>query len=164
MKRPLIGAILNIRLRLSQDEVPESPIQESPMLYVTKPLPRVLVLHTGGTLGMDPESSYETGVDGTQLKTGTGGNYGGLNHNMRMRSIYVVFNKDSCRVGPPEWVRLAKLLDHNRNKYDAFLIVHGTDTMSYTASALSLMLLVGANIAAMAISCFTYSPVSHNKL
>lgn len=55
--------------------------------------------------------------------------------------LEVAFNKDSCRVGPPEWARLARLLDANRAKFDAFIIVHGTDTMAYTASALSLMLL-----------------------
>ena len=55
--------------------------------------------------------------------------------------LKVAFNKDSSRVGPKEWVELAKLLHHNRKHYDAFLVVHGTDTMAYTASALSLMLL-----------------------
>ena len=39
--------------------------------------------------------------------------------------LEVAFNKDSCRVGPPEWTRLARLLHSNRAKYDAFMIVHG---------------------------------------
>lgn len=52
----------------------------------------------------------------------------------------VVFNRDSSNVGPREWVRLARVLHANRERFDAFLIVHGTDTMSYCASALSLML------------------------
>jgi Asparaginase, N-terminal len=43
----------------------------------------------------------------------------------------------ACR----EWIQLARVLHHNRSAYDAFLVVHGTDTMAYTASALSLMLL-----------------------
>ena len=55
--------------------------------------------------------------------------------------LKVAFNKDSSRVGPREWVELAKLLHRSRAHYDAFLVVHGTDTMAYTASALSLMLL-----------------------
>ena len=55
--------------------------------------------------------------------------------------LKVAFNKDSSRVGPREWVELAKLLHRSRKHYDAFLVVHGTDTMAYTASALSLMLL-----------------------
>ena len=48
--------------------------------------------------------------------------------------------QDSSRVGPEEWVELAKLLHENRKKYDAFIVAHGTDTMAYTASAVSLML------------------------
>jgi hypothetical protein len=50
---------------------------ESPLLVVTKPLPRVLMLHTGGTLGMDPTASYEAHGDGVGLKRGTGGVYAG---------------------------------------------------------------------------------------
>lgn len=38
-------------------------------------------------------------------------------------------------------MNIAKILDRNRHDYDAFLVVHGTDTLAYTASALSLMLL-----------------------
>ncbi len=48
-----------------------------PLLMVSRPLPRVLCLHTGGTLGMDAEQSYEPdGVDGhVHLKPGTGGSF-----------------------------------------------------------------------------------------
>lgn len=54
--------------------------------------------------------------------------------------LRVVYNKDSSNVGPKEWTQLAKLLHKERDNYDAFLVVHGTDTMSYTAAALSMML------------------------
>lgn len=89
------------------------------------------------------------------LKRGTGGIYGGLEPGVMLSNLFqqvpelctfanldlqVVFNKDSSRVGPKEWVQIARLLDKNRQAYDAFLVVHGTDTMAYTASALSLML------------------------
>ena len=50
--------------------------QTGPMLFVTRPLPRVLLLHTGGTLGMDPNASFshpDEGDGNTQLKEGTGG-------------------------------------------------------------------------------------------
>eukprot|EP01023_Acetabularia_acetabulum_P028099 TRINITY_DN2655_c0_g1_i2.p1 TRINITY_DN2655_c0_g1~~TRINITY_DN2655_c0_g1_i2.p1 ORF type:complete len:508 (+),score=64.53 TRINITY_DN2655_c0_g1_i2:152-1525(+) len=131
--------------------------QEGPIMYVTKPLPSVLVVHTGGTLGMDPGQSYENDDEGLHLKRGTGGTYkgslmpGDLLSNLKEvvpeMSVFgnldlkVAFNKDSSRVGPQEWIQLAKLLDANRNYYDAFMVIHGTDTMAYTASALSLMLL-----------------------
>tara|TARA_B110000977_G_scaffold87416_1_gene116274 strand:+ start:10180 stop:11232 length:1053 start_codon:yes stop_codon:yes gene_type:complete len=54
--------------------------------------------------------------------------------------VKVLMNKDSCQVGPKEWVTIAKELDAQRQNFDAFIVVHGTDTMAYTASALSLML------------------------
>lgn len=39
-----------------------------------------------------------------------------------------------------EWKRLAEALHKARDHYEAFLVIHGTDTMAYTAAALSLML------------------------
>uniref|UniRef100_A0A7S0RJ05 asparaginase n=1 Tax=Pyramimonas obovata TaxID=1411642 RepID=A0A7S0RJ05_9CHLO len=128
-------------------------------LLVMKPLPRVLIIHTGGTLGMDPTASYivEHGdLNTVQLREGTGGSYAAalkpsqvlanlLNfvpelQNFANLDVQVPFNRDSCRVGPNEWIKLAKILHEKRRDYDAFLVVHGTDTMAYTASALSLML------------------------
>lgn len=47
---------------------------------------------------------------------------------------------DSSDVGPTEWKIIANYIGKNYEKYDGFLILHGTDTMSYTASALSFML------------------------
>ncbi|KAL3147958.1 hypothetical protein ABBQ38_014253 [Trebouxia sp. C0009 RCD-2024] len=127
-----------------------------PLIMVPRPLPSVLIIHTGGTLGMDPVASYEPDVDGRE-KLKRGGSFKGtlgpgdmlndllnvvpeLNEFANLH-LKVAFNKDSSRVGPKEWVQLAKLLHQNRKEHDAFLVVHGTDTMAYTASALSLMLL-----------------------
>lgn len=47
---------------------------------------------------------------------------------------------DSSNVSPDIWVELAELLKDNYTEYDGFVILHGTDTMSYTASMLSFML------------------------
>lgn len=46
---------------------------------------------------------------------------------------------DSSNMSPIVWVKIAKTIQRNYNKYDGFVILHGTDTMSYTASALSYM-------------------------
>ena len=54
--------------------------------------------------------------------------------------VHVLFNKDSCRIGPAEWLKISKTLHAAREHFDAFVVVHGTDTMAYTASALSLLL------------------------
>jgi L-asparaginase len=47
---------------------------------------------------------------------------------------------DSCNIGPAEWKFMADTIETNYDKYEGFVILHGTDTMVYTASALSFML------------------------
>lgn len=47
---------------------------------------------------------------------------------------------DSSNMDPIGWYRIAKFIQQNYTKYDSFIVLHGTDTMSYTASALSFML------------------------
>jgi L-asparaginase len=47
---------------------------------------------------------------------------------------------DSSNVDPAFWVKLANSLEANYDKYDGFVVLHGTDTMSYTASMMSFML------------------------
>ncbi|XP_053144626.1 60 kDa lysophospholipase isoform X2 [Hemicordylus capensis] len=46
---------------------------------------------------------------------------------------------DSSNMTPADWRKIAKQLEENYEKYDGFVILHGTDTMAYTASALSFM-------------------------
>lgn len=47
---------------------------------------------------------------------------------------------DSSNIQPDFWIRLVNLIGSNHDLYDGFVILHGTDTMSYSASALSFML------------------------
>lgn len=47
---------------------------------------------------------------------------------------------DSSNVAPELWVRLADIIRENYERYDGFVVLHGTDTMSYSSSALSFML------------------------
>ncbi|RUP47079.1 Asparaginase/glutaminase [Jimgerdemannia flammicorona] len=47
---------------------------------------------------------------------------------------------DSCNMTMSDWIRIATDIEANYQFYDAFIILHGTDTMAYTASALSFML------------------------
>jgi len=121
-------------------------------------LPKVLLLHTGGTLGMDAGSSFEVADNeaAPHLKKGTGGQYdGGLQPGEVLADIMeavpeiscfadiqckILFNLDSCRVGPNEWLLIARALDASRKDYDGFVVIHGTDTLSYTSSAVSLLL------------------------
>ncbi|MCX6254523.1 MAG: asparaginase [Bacteroidia bacterium] len=47
---------------------------------------------------------------------------------------------DSSNIDPGIWVKLAEIIEENYNNFDGFVVLHGTDTMAYTASALSFML------------------------
>ncbi len=95
---------------------------------------KVLLLHTGGTLGMQ----------GSPMKPG--GFLESLTENVPALpqiaevETRVVYNLDSSDVGPSHWSTLAQVISESRRDYDGFVIVHGTDTMAYTASALSFAL------------------------
>ena len=47
---------------------------------------------------------------------------------------------DSSDMEPLYWAKLVKIINYNYDNFDGFVILHGTDTMAYTASALSFML------------------------
>ena len=47
---------------------------------------------------------------------------------------------DSSNMNPEYWVQIAEIIENNYNTFDGFVVLHGSDTMSYTASALSFML------------------------
>ena len=48
--------------------------------------------------------------------------------------------KDSSNIDPEVWVKIAEIIEENYDDFDGFVVLHGTDTMAYTASALSFML------------------------
>lgn len=54
----------------------------------------------------------------------------------------ISFNEpiDSSNINPGYWVEIAEIIEDNYNSYDGFVVLHGSDTMSYSASALSFML------------------------
>ncbi|KPP63065.1 60 kDa lysophospholipase-like [Scleropages formosus] len=61
----------------------------------------------------------------------------------KKRIVYTVLEYspllDSCNMTTDDWASIAKDLEKHYEKYDGFVILHGTDTMAYTASALSFM-------------------------
>ena len=61
-----------------------------------------------------------------------------LNYNLEKISFDPLV--DSSDMSPKQWIELVEIIEKNYNEYDGFVILHGTDTMSYTASALSFML------------------------
>ena len=51
-------------------------------------------------------------------------------------------NLDSTNIRPEHWLLLANLIEEHYSRYDGFVICHGTDTLAYTAAALSYLCLL----------------------
>ncbi len=101
----------------------------------------VLVIYTGGTMGMGVALTGKDEVlmprDFSRL-TETVPELSRLNINITL--ITAEKPLDSTNVKPSDWVDIAALISENYERYDGFVVLHGTDTMAYTASALSFML------------------------
>lgn len=99
----------------------------------------VLIIYTGGTIGM--KTNPETGslapfnFDQIEKEVPELKKFG-----VRIDTLTFDPVIDSSNVQPEQWSRLAGILRENYDRYDGFVVLHGTDTMSYTASALSFML------------------------
>jgi L-asparaginase len=100
---------------------------------------KILVIYTGGTIGM--MKNAETGaLEPFEFRD----IYTHLPM-LRLIDAQVTINTmrpliDSSDTNPNFWVRLASEIARHYDDYDGFVILHGTDTMSYTASALSFLL------------------------
>ncbi len=103
------------------------------------PSSKILVIYTGGTIGMveDPETGALSPVDFEHL---TDQIPEIRKFKCHIDSISYDPIIDSSNMEPAVWVRLAKLIEERYEAYDGFVILHGSDTMAYTASALSFML------------------------
>jgi len=100
---------------------------------------KILIIYTGGTIGMlnDPDSNLLVPFDFENISK----NVPELRKfDFQVRSISFSPAVDSSMMNPDIWVTLVQLIEENYNEYDGFVILHGTDTMAYTASALSFML------------------------
>lgn len=98
----------------------------------------LLIIYTGGTIGMveDPKThalrpfEFENIVEEIHELKRMG---------LDLSSVTLSPPFDSSNVSPKIWIRLADLIEENYPRYDGFVVLHGTDTMAYTASALSFM-------------------------
>jgi len=101
--------------------------------------PKVLIIYTGGTIGM---------VNDPKTDTLTAFNFDHLYHqipelnrlNVELNTISFERPVDSSEMNPTYWKQIATIVFDNYVKYDGFVILHGSDTMAYTATALSFML------------------------
>jgi L-asparaginase len=112
----------------------------------------VLVVYTGGTIGsmprdpLDPTSPLVV-VDWAEFRRRTSSLSERLADGSR-NERHIGFNVDgcsltpvdSCNIGPEYWVEIARVIAERYDDYEGFVVLHGTDTMVYTASALSFML------------------------
>ncbi|TDD99403.1 asparaginase [Flavobacterium cellulosilyticum] len=100
---------------------------------------KILLIYTGGTIGMMKDS--DTGA----LKA--------FNFSRLLKKIpelkqldcaieTISFETpiDSSNMSPEQWTKMATIIDDNYVQFDGFVVLHGSDTMSYSASALSFML------------------------
>jgi L-asparaginase len=101
--------------------------------------PKILLIYTGGTIGM--MKNFETGA----LKA--------FNFSKLLQKIpelkqldcdieTVSFEHpiDSSNMNPEKWIQIAEMIESHYVDFDGFVVLHGSDTMSYSASALSFML------------------------
>jgi L-asparaginase len=99
----------------------------------------ILIIYTGGTIGMvrDPVTKGLHPFDFSHIQDQVPElkSFG-----YRIDTITFSPLIDSSDVTPDFWVKLVTLIEENHTGYDGFIILHGTDTMAYTASALSFML------------------------
>ena len=61
-------------------------------------------------------------------------------HRIRVRLHSLDRIEDSSNVDAETWTQICKVIDHEYANFDSFLILHGTDTLAYSASALSFTL------------------------
>lgn len=100
---------------------------------------KLLIIYTGGTIGMikDPKTgslrpfNFEGIYDQIpELKR--------FHYHLDFHCFEPLI--DSSDISPAHWVELAEIVEKNYELFDGFVVLHGSDTMAYTASALSFML------------------------
>jgi L-asparaginase len=104
-----------------------------------KSTPNILLIYTGGTIGMIKD-----------FKTGALRAFDFKNLLKRIPELQLLDCEidtvsfetpiDSSNMNPTYWVQIAEIIETNYKLFDGFVVLHGSDTMSYTASALSFML------------------------
>lgn len=100
---------------------------------------KILLIYTGGTIGMSKD--FETGA----LKAF---NFSKLIQKIpeikqldcEIESISFEHPIDSSNMNPEMWTKIATIIEDSYSAFDGFVVLHGSDTMSYSASALSFML------------------------
>jgi len=150
------GPTFNIKPSLSNDEdndsISEGPNEKTDLNTNAKKgkRPHILILYTGGTIGMvstkhgyAPKKGYFTKMVPDILRVEEERS-GRRETAWRCIPTFDVIEYepllDSSNMGPTNWQRIAKNIYDMYESADGFIVIHGTDTMTYTASALSFLL------------------------
>ncbi|GGH23291.1 type I asparaginase [Sphingobacterium alkalisoli] len=99
----------------------------------------IFIIYTGGTIGMvqDPETGTFVPFD-FELIANNLPDLSRLNYKLTVHSFTPII--DSSNMNPSVWLEMAQLIKDNYDAYDGFVILHGSDTMAFSASVLSFML------------------------
>lgn len=99
----------------------------------------VLLIYTGGTIGMveNPQTGFLESFDFEHLNS-----HIPELQRFQFQVDHIVFDPviDSSNIHPGHWQKMVSTIEDHYDDYDGFVILHGTDTMAYTASALSFMI------------------------
>ena len=99
----------------------------------------ILLIYTGGTIGMI--KNYETGALSAFDFESLSKNIPELEQlDCDIHSVSFESPIDSSNMNPNYWIQIAEFIEKDFSLYDGFVVLHGSDTMSYSASALSFML------------------------
>lgn len=97
---------------------------------------RVLIISTGGTIAsIKTENGLVPGISSTQL----------LEYlNIKLEGVEIdtldLLNIDSTDIRVENWILITKTIEKHYEDYDGFVVTHGTDTLAYTAAALSYLI------------------------
>jgi L-asparaginase len=99
----------------------------------------ILIIYTGGTIGMvlNPSTGSLLPLNFELISEQVPEikKYG-----FRLQAISFDPPMDSSDIGPEIWIKIAEIITSNYDDFDGFVVLHGTDTMAYSASAMSFML------------------------
>lgn len=97
---------------------------------------KILMIATGGTI------ASVSGADGLEPQVSSDRLLGYIPEisTFCQAETVQIFNIDSTNITPEHWIKIAQTVQDNYEKYDGFVICHGTDTMAYSAAVLSYMI------------------------
>lgn len=126
--------------RFVDEEIPEPSVAVDWMGKEKKP--RILILYTGGTLGMKPEVNPKTGEKENVPKLTLEELLAKCDYICNIRERYNILGYrvsqiDSTEINVKVWKNLVNLVNKHYEEFDGVVVAHGTDTMAYSAAAMA---------------------------